>query len=177
MYDDTPGDGRDEIQSSWCAMWWQRWVPICIYAIYKWCGGAEQNSCRFTLTSLKAKILTVSALWTAVTLDLRKVKDMTLTTMLSSFCQNDLRKPKAAAARGIQALICTNPYSKSNWQKKWPFIKTRKENPHFQVHSLLQNAELWSPGREGGSKAHSLYYTKGILREWKILLPLAPKTR
>ena len=110
-------------------MWWQRWVPICIYVIYEWRGGAEQNSCRFTVTSLKAKILTVSALWTAVTLDLRKVKDMTLTTMLSSFCQNDLRKPKVAAARGIQALICTNPYSKSNWQKKWPFIKTRKENP------------------------------------------------
>ena len=137
----------------------------------------KANSCRFTVTSLKAKILTVSALWTAVTLDLRKVKGMTPTTMLSSFRQNDLRKPQAAAARGIQALICTNPYSKSNLQKKWPFIKTRKENPHFQVHNLLQNAELWSPGREGGPKAHPLYYTEGILRVWKILLPLAPKTR
>ena len=69
--------------------------------------------------------------------------------------KRSLTKAQAAAARCIQ-----NPYSKSNWQKKWPFIKARKENPHcFELTLCIQNAELWSPGREGCPKAHTLFTT------------------
>lgn len=67
--------------------------------------------------------------------------------ILSSFCQNDLRKPKAAAARGIQALICTNPYPKSNWQKKQSFIKQGRK-----THTVLSShfaSKMLNYGHQG----------------------------